>query len=331
MNQSTLKTTSILVVDDEEPIRRMLEYALREGGYRCSLAANGEEALQVLETEDVDVVISDIAMPKMDGIELTERIRKHYGPDVILMTGYFRDFTYGKAIASGASDFLQKPFDIKELLIRLQRVVRERAMKTELNQNVRQLRDVLEGVIHTLSLTIEARDPYTSGHQRRVTALASAIAQFMNLPEDQITGIRLAGLIHDLGKISVPAEILAKPSNLSDIEFSLIKTHPKSGYDILKQVQFPWPIAEIVYQHHERLDGSGYPRGLKGQGILLEARILAVADVIEAMSSHRPYRPSLGLQAAMAEIMENRGTFYDPAVIDACTEVVEKQGFKFDT
>jgi PAS domain S-box-containing protein/putative nucleotidyltransferase with HDIG domain len=183
--------------------------------------------------------------------------------------------------------------------------------------------------IETIANTVEARDPYTAGHQQRVAALALAIAQEMGLPEDQIKGVHLAAIIHDLGKIHVPAEILSKPGKLTALEYELIKTHPQDGYDILKNVDFPWPIADIILQHHERLDGSGYPQGLKGDDILLEAKIIAVADVMEAISSHRPYRAARGIDAALDEIRKNRGILYDPSVVDACLIIFEENKFSW--
>ncbi len=181
-----------------------------------------------------------------------------------------------------------------------------------------------------MRLTIEMRDPYTAGHQRRVSKLSCAIAQDMGLPQEQIEGIRMAGDIHDLGKIYVPAEILSKPGQLTDIEFSIIRTHSQVGYDILKSIEFPWPLAQIIYQHHERLDGSGYPNNLKNGEILLEARIISVADVAEAMSSHRPYRPSHGMEKALKEIAQHRGRLYDAAVVDCCLRLFREKGFSFD-
>jgi putative nucleotidyltransferase with HDIG domain len=181
-----------------------------------------------------------------------------------------------------------------------------------------------------MSVTIEMRDPYTAGHQRRVSKLACAIAREIGLPETQIEGIRMAGEIHDIGKIYVPAEILSKPSKLTDIEFTIIKTHSQVGYDILKNIEFPWPIADIVVQHHERLDGSGYPAHLKGDAILLEANIIIVADVVEAMSSHRPYRPSHGIDKAIAEITQNKGILYDAAVVDHCVRLFRETNFSFE-
>jgi HD-GYP domain-containing protein (c-di-GMP phosphodiesterase class II) len=171
------------------------------------------------------------------------------------------------------------------------------------------------------------RDPYTSGHQARVADIAKEIARQMGLPEEQMQAIHLAGLVHDLGKIRIPAEILSKPSRLNEVEYKLIKMHPQAGYDILKGVDFSWPIAGMVLQHHERMDGSGYPQGLKGDEILPGARILIVADVVEAMSSHRPYRPGLGIDTALAEIVRGRGTHYDPQVVDACVALFKESGY----
>ena len=189
------------------------------------------------------------------------------------------------------------------------------------------LRKSLDGTIRTIAATVEVRDSYTAGHQERVSDLAAAIAIQMGLAETQVEGIRMAGLIHDLGKINVPAEILSKPGQLSELEFELIKTHPQVGYDLLKDIEFPWPLAQMVLQHHEKMDGSGYPQGLKGAEILPEARILGVADIVEAMSTHRPYRPALGLEKALVQIRKDKGTLLDSEVVDACLKVFE-QGYK---
>jgi PAS domain S-box-containing protein len=196
--------------------------------------------------------------------------------------------------------------------------------------SVERIRKALGGTVQAIAVTVEARDPYTAGHQRRVADLARAIATEMNLPIDIIDGIRMAAAIHDLGKISVPAEILSKPTKLKKTEFDLIKDHPQSGYDILKDIDFPWPVARIVLEHHERMNGSGYPHGLTGDNILLESRIISVADVVESMGSHRPYRPSLGIEAALEEIERNKGTFYDDAVTDACLRLFREKGFQLE-
>ncbi len=330
MDQFKQKDIYTLIVDDEEPIKRLLQQFLAKNGYSCFTASNGEEALEILGKESVDVVITDIAMPKMDGIKLTKQIKKQYEIDVIMMTGHVKDIAYREAITQGASDFIQKPLDLHEVLIRLQRVVREQFMRLKLNRALQESQETLNGLINTLSSTIEARDPYTSGHQKRVTELAIAIAEEMELSEDKIAGIRMAGVIHDLGKIAIPAEILSKPSRLSEPEFNLIKSHSQVGYDILKNIRFPLPIANIVHQHHERMNGSGYPLGIAGNDILIESRVIGVADVVEAMSSHRPYRPSLGIDAALEEIMKDRGTFFDPDAVNACLKIIQEKKFKFE-
>jgi putative nucleotidyltransferase with HDIG domain len=178
-------------------------------------------------------------------------------------------------------------------------------------------------------MTVEKRDPYTSGHQLRVAILAKAIAEELDLPQTQVESIYMAASIHDIGKISLPAEILVKPIPLTNIEISLIQAHAQAGYDILSGIDFPWPIADIVVQHHERMDGSGYPQGLAGKDILLEARIICVADVVETMASHRPYRPSIGMDKALEEITDNRGVLYDPDVVDACLRLFRDKNFQF--
>jgi len=175
---------------------------------------------------------------------------------------------------------------------------------------------------------VETRDPYTAGHQLRTADLARTIAAEMGWPQEKIDGIRIAGSIHDIGKLSTPAEILVKPTKLSEIEFSLIKEHARNGYEILKNVESSWPLVEIVYQHHERMDGSGYLRHLRGDDILMEARILSVADVVEAMASHRPYRPAIGINAALDEIARNKGVLYDPEVADVCLKIFNENGYK---
>ena len=177
---------------------------------------------------------------------------------------------------------------------------------------------------------MDTRDPYTAGHQQRVAQLASGIAQELRLPRKQQEAIKIAAALHDIGKIGIPSEILTKPATLNEVEFSLIKKHPEMGYDILKDIDFAYPIAQIVLEHQERMDGSGYPQGLKGKDILLEAKIIGVADVVEAMSSHRPYRPALGIDKALEEISQNRGILYDPKVVDACLKLFKEKGFKFE-
>ena len=200
----------------------------------------------------------------------------------------------------------------------------------ELRQSYLQLRRTLNETVHALATTAEKRDAFAVGHQQRVTRLACAIAKEMGLSEEQIDGIYMAGMIHDIGKTSVPVEVLAKPIPLSDFEHGLMKAHSQVGYDILKTIEFPWPVAEIVLQHHERMDGSGYPAGLSGDDILLEASILAVADLVDIMTSRQPLRLALSIDEALEEITQNRGVLYDPEVVDACLKLFTEKGFTFE-
>jgi PAS domain S-box-containing protein len=215
-------------------------------------------------------------------------------------------------------------------LVCIRDITERKQAEEELQRTLESLRKAFGATIKAMSSAVEVRDPYTAGHQIRSADLARTIATEMGLPHEKIEGIRVAGSIHDIGKLSIPAEILSKPTKLTNLEFSLIKEHAQKGYEMLKDVESPWPLAEIVYQHHERMDGSGYPRNLKGDDILMEARILAVADVVESMASHRPYRPTLGIDAALEEIEKNRGIFYDNAVADTCLRLFREKGFKLE-
>ncbi|MCJ7546131.1 MAG: HD domain-containing protein [Deltaproteobacteria bacterium] len=206
-------------------------------------------------------------------------------------------------------------------------ITKHKQAEQELQRSYDKLRETLIVTVNTLASTVEMRDPYTAGHQRRVTILACAIAEEMGITEEQFDGLRLAGLVHDIGKFNVPVEILNKPGRITETELNIIKTHAEAGYNVLKEIEFPWPVARIVLQHHERLDGSGYPQGLKDGGIMPEARILAVADVVEAMASHRPYRPALGIEAALHEITMNKDILYDPDVTDVCARLFIDKGF----
>ncbi len=221
--------------------------------------------------------------------------------------------------------------DLAYGIVSLRNRALQKKSNRELKQTLKKLRGALGGTIQVVESIIEERDPYTAGHQQRVTDLARSIAKEMGLSGDQIDTIRMAGPLHDIGKIAVPSEILSKPTQLTKIEFELIKQHPNVGYEILKNVDFPWPVAETVLQHHERLDGSGYPNGLKNGQILMEARVLAVADVVEAMSSHRPYRAGLGIGKALEEIKKNKGVLYEPEAVNACVKLITEKGYEFKT
>lgn len=219
--------------------------------------------------------------------------------------------------------------DLSYGIVSLRNRALQKTSEKELKKTLKKLRGALGGTIQVIESMVEERDPYTAGHQRRVTDLARSIAKEMDLSVNLRDAIRMAGSIHDIGKISIPSEILSMPTQLTETEFELIKKHPKVGYEILKNIDFPWPVAEIVLQHHERLDGSGYPNGLKNGQILMEARVLGVADVVEAMSSHRPYRASLGKDKALEEIKKNKGILYEPEAVDACVDLFTNKGYEF--
>jgi putative nucleotidyltransferase with HDIG domain len=219
--------------------------------------------------------------------------------------------------------------ELNRLRNHLEDLVEERTV--ELRESKKKLRTNLLDSITALAAVVEMRDPYTAGHQRRVAQIAVAIAKELQLTEEQVEGILLAGVVHDVGKIRVPAEILTKPGRLNELEFAIIKEHAQNGYEILKSINFPWPIAQIVRQHHERLDGSGYPQALQNGQSLLEAKIIAVANVVESMISHRPYGPGLGLDTALGEIERNKDKLFDPAVVDACIKLFRERGFNFSS
>lgn len=232
-------------------------------------------------------------------------------------------------VSQNINPILDENKNISGLVLTFTDISQRKEAEEALKQSWEKQKKAMEGTVQAMAYTIETRDPYTAGHQKRVTKLACAIAREMKLSADQIDGVRMAGGLHDIGKIYVPAEILSKPGKISPVEYNIIKTHPQVGFDILKSIDFPWPVGEFVLQHHERMDGSGYPKGLKGDEIHLEARILAVADVIEAMSTHRPYRAALSIETALTEVEENMGTLYDPDVVEVCLTLFRKKEFSF--
>ncbi len=331
----------ILAVDDTPASLKLLTDLLKEAGYEVRSAINGELALHAASQNPPELVLLDIRMPGIDGYEVCRRLKAHPSTrdvPVIFVSAATESDEKVQGFHVGAIDYVTKPYQRDELLARvhthlelnrlrnhLEELVGERT--AELKESERKLRTSLIDSITALAATVEMRDPYTAGHQRRVAQLAIAIAKELRLAEEQIEGIQLAGVVHDVGKIQIPAEILSKPGRLTPLEFELIKQHAQSGYEILKSIDFPWPIAQIVLQHHERLNGSGYPQALKGDQILLEAKIIAVADVVESMTSHRPYRPGLGIDAALQEIALNKGKLYEPSAVDACIRLFQEQGY----
>ncbi|MBI3041177.1 MAG: HD domain-containing protein [Chloroflexi bacterium] len=269
--------------------------------------------------------------------ELTQAIRQVYRGQVVTSEHIKSktQFDYEDRYSKRIGEILQgKPYSTEDKRS-LQEVLSEVATgieNTRLYQGIQsqraELKKVQRGILHAMSLLMETRDPYTNSHQQQVAELASKIAAEMGLSQWDIEGIRITGLLHDVGKITVPVELLCRPGNINQYEFSIIKTHAQVGYEILKEIEFPWPISQVILQHHERLNGSGYPSGLSGKDITIEARILGVADVIEAMSSHRPYRPALGFDCILEEISRERGILYDPEVVDAFLRLVAEHGME---
>ena len=454
----TTTRAAVLVIDDEKGIRDLLIDELSSEGYKVDTAENGKEGIARIRDSRYDIVITDIKMPRMDGLEVLKVIER-VSPDteVILVTGYATIESAVQAMKEGAYDFIEKPFNLEELSALIDKAREKRELKRllaqykndfkelwdnapvayhtldtrgaitrvnhteaemlgytveemtgkpifdyilqeqradaqerfrqkiterctsksesrvyvrkdgsriyvaiddvlerdtagnvsgvrstmvdvterkcteeKLRQSLEKLENTMESIIQAMAKIVEMKDPYTAGHQKRVAQLACAIGREMGLSEERLSGLHMASVIHDIGKIYVPAEILSKPGKLTEMEFGMIKSHSKVSFDILKMVEFPWPIAQIVIQHHERMDSSGYPLGLGGEDILLEARILSVADVVEAISSHRPYRSAFGIDKALEEIEENRGTLYDSRVVDCCLKLFREKDFGFD-
>jgi len=339
----------ILIVDDDPQILHLIKKLLQIEGYECVLANNPLQARTLLHNQNFDLILCDVDMPGGSGLEFTrEVLKEHIDTAVIMVTAADDPSLADAALKIGAYGYMLKPFKPNELIINVANALRRRNLEKQnrlyqeslekmlqertqaLQTTLNELQKTMEGIVQAMVLTIESRDPYTAGHQQRVAQLASAIAKELGLPEKEVEGIRMASLIHDLGKISLPAEILSKPGKLTEIEFRLVQNHPQAGYEILKNIDFPWPIAQIVLQHHERLDGSGYPNQLKNDAIRKEARIVGVADVVEAMASHRPYRPALGIDKALEEISSGKGILYDPQAVEACIKLFTSKGFKLE-
>jgi len=327
-----MNSIKILVVENEQIVAEDIKFRLQRLGYAVSgTALSGEEAVKKAEEAHPDLVLMDIVLEgEMDGTEAASIISSRLDIPVVYLTAYADDKTLERAKTTEPFGYILKPFEDRELYSAIEMALYKHKMENIIKEKEDRLRKNLEETVYALASAVEMRDPYTSGHQKRVTNLACAIAEEIGLSTDQVEGIRMAGVIHDIGKILIPSEILSKPGQLTKIDFSMIETHPQVGYDILKTIKFPYPVAQIVIQHHERIDGSGYPASLSGEEILLEARILAVSDVVEAIASHRPYRAALGLNRALKEISKNRGVLYDPKAVDACLKLFKEKGFKFN-
>jgi putative nucleotidyltransferase with HDIG domain len=326
-------TTRALLVEDNPGDTRLIVEMLAEieSDVELECCTTLASAIERLAGNSIEVVVLDLSLPDSQGIDTFVRLQEA-APRVavIVLTGNSDTREALRTVEEGAQDFLVKGRVDGEILARSIDYARSRkeselqlrASQTKLRESNVQLTEMVYEVAEAMGRVVEARDPYTQGHQERVARVAKSIAEEMGLPREEIDGVEMAGLVHDIGKMCVPAEILSRPGTLSPVEMNLIRQHPQSSYDILKGIAFPWPVAEIALQHQERMDGSGYPRGLKGVDTLLASRILAVADVVEAMSSHRPYRPALGLDLAIQELTKHPG-LYDPLVTASCKRLYE--------
>lgn len=329
MRDPSAPPTNVLIVEDNAGDARLVQVLLAEcGSFDITWKQNMHEAAAWLADHRPDAVLLDLSLPDSQGMATIDAMR-HVAPDlpVIVFTGLNDEEVGFAAVKRGCQDYLVKGQSDGQLIGRtIGFAVERKAIEHERQQSAERMKRVLLQTVKAVSLTLEMRDPYTAGHQRRVAQLALAIGERLNMDAEALEGLHTAALIHDLGKINVPSDFLSRPGKLSAAAFAVIKSHPEVGAEIVDGIDFPWPVATMIRQHHERLDGSGYPCGLKGGEIILEARILAVADVVEAISSHRPYRPALGVEVALAEIRDRAGSHFDPAVVKACLEVIADNG-----
>lgn len=320
----------IILVDDDQNLLSSFKRTLAD--FELNTAASAAQALEIIDAQGpFAVLVSDLRMPGMDGLSFLSRVKDRH-PDTVRMvlTGHGNMENAVKAVNDGyVFRFMTKPIATDDM---------KKALESGLEQHglilagreieaLKRIRGTLDGVVSAFTSLVELRDPYTAGHQKRVAHLATAMAQDMGLDQERIDGLRMAAMVHDIGKNSVPSAYLNKPGLLNQAEMAIIRTHPRVGFDILDPVDFPWPVSRIVLQHHERLDGSGYPQGLRAKDILIEARILAVADVVDAMASHRPYRPSQGIKKALMEIQTKAGSQYDAEAVNACVRLFKAKGY----
>lgn len=333
----------VLIVDDNATNIDLLVNTLKADN-RLGIAKRGLAALEYAEKYHPDLILLDIMMPEMDGYEVCTRLKNNPLTEsipVIFITAMTETVNKTKGFSLGAVDYITKPFHAAEVKARVQAHLAMAMIKSELRsenslleqmvqKKTMEIESMLQGIISSMAFMVEIRDPYTAGHQQRVAQLACAIAEKMGLSKATIEGLRIAALLHDVGKIRIPVSILNRTGQLLDAEMEVIKVHPQISYEILKNIPFPWPCARIVLEHHERLDGKGYPHGLQGDAILLESKILTVADVTEAKSSFRPYRPAQGIEAALTELRQHRGTLYDCSAVDACLLLFSEGNFQFD-
>ena len=334
------KDIKILVIDDEKQVLDLISGILKKQGFDVYQASSGEQGMELFEREEPTIVLTDINIPDISGIEILKLVKKASPTtQVIVFSGMGTTDDIIKALRLGASDYIMKPLSVGLLIhnvtrcierheLIMERIGRQKTLEKVVRERTAALTTTFYETVKALGIITEKRDPYTAGHQDRVALLAMAIGRKLGLTEKELKIIHVAGLLHDIGKIAVPVELLARPSKLTALETQLIKLHPQAGFDIIKDIPFVESLGKdvsiIVLQHHERLDGSGYPGGLKDNDLELETKILSVSDVVEAMSSHRPYRAAINISTTKAEIADGSNILYSPECVDACLQLIEE-------
>jgi len=327
-----MEKKKIMVVEDERIVARDLARQLIDLGYDVvATAYSGEEAMDKLRDARPDLVLMDIVLAgKMDGIQAAEKIAALSSTPIVYVTSYADDKTFGRATLTGPSGYILKPVEKKQLQITIELALHKQGIELNLLKNHARIYKSMKGMVEAIAETIELRGPYTEGHHERVSRLTVAIAREMGLTDFQVEGIELASAIYDIGMVNIPADILQEAGRLEGVKLTMYQTYPEAAYDTLKKIECIWPLAYIILQHRECYDGSGFPMGIKGEAILIEARILAVAHTLEDLTTHRSYRNAVPLNEALEEISANSGSHYDPNVVAACLRLFNEKGYRFN-
>jgi len=333
----------LLVIDDNEMnVETLTDFLSID--YQVHSALCGPDALEMTQNIHPNLILLDIMMPYMDGFEICRRLKANAETSsipIIFITAKGDEADIAQGFELGAVDYVTKPFRMSEIQMRVKHHLnyshtnaafkqKNKKLESLVQKKNADIKEMLGATIAAMSQMFENNDPSTAGHQQRVAKLSVDIAKEMNLSPEQIESIRIAALIHDIGKIRIPDSILSRPGILLTSEHKLIRVHPQVGYDLVKHIPFPWPVAEFILQHHEKLDGSGYPQGLTSDEIHLEAKIICVADIAEAMTSHRPYRPALGMDITEGELIPNKGILFDSQIVDICISLISDKNYNFD-
>jgi len=322
----------IMVVEDERIVAQDLARQLTDLGYDVTATAySGEEAVDRLQEVHPDLVLMDIVLAgAMDGIQAAEQITALSGTPVVYLTSYADDKTFGRATLTDPSGYILKPVEKKQLQVTIELALYRRGMELNLQKNHARIYGSMKGLIEAVAETIELRGPYAPGHHERVSGLASAIAREMGLTDLQAEGVELSSHIYDIGMANIPIDILQETDRLEGLKLAMYQTYPEAAYNILKRIECVWPIADIVLQHRELYDGSGFPRGIKGEETLVEARVLGVAVVLEDLTTHRSFRDALPLSETLEQISSHSGSLYDPGVVDACLKLFREKDYRFE-